>query len=242
MNTQNTLIFYGLSILMAAPLFAADNTHREIWPSSWPTRAMPGQDAQFKQVTDLVFNGTPPFCNAHIQDTEKSLHTLATDDFATLQRNALASITLRIAALQPLNFACASQAEQQALVHASALLAQTQKTIAALAPSHYNAQSIFVSTQDILRFAQWAKMIEWQNEARVMLTFHNGVQFSTRDNTITNVLAQHEWIEYNKYMHQPIPHATMQPIPNTSNNDNDVTDMDIDLPEEVFFDPASSNQ
>jgi len=233
MKKQYIPLYIGL-LTSAAPLLSADQK---------PTQIIMQPEANV-DITKYVFGCTPPFCTRHINEVAHEEHTVDVERFKPLQTNALESIETRLIAVRTLRTAYASldtESAQQVkaqLKQAKEALKQAQQTIGALATKCGNDKAT-ITTQDILRCAQWAKTLEPEDNY-VDLTFHNGNKFSTScrvlgpNGAVGHVLSHHEWIERSQYGPEVAGYAT------TGVDSGEIKDANMDFSDEVTYETCES--
>lgn len=232
MKKQYLPLYIGL-LASAAPLFSADQK---------PTQSIMQAEANI-DITKYVFGCTPPFSTRHINEVAHEEHTVDVERFKPLQTNALESIATRLSVVQKLRIAYAgldtesTQLIRAQLEQAKEVLHQAQQTISALAAKCGNNKAT-ISTQDILRCAQWAKTLELEDNY-IDLTFHNGTKFSTScrilgpNGAVGRTLSHHEWVERSQYGPEAAQYAT------TGVDSGEVKDANLDFLSEDFpLDPT----
>lgn len=177
-----------------------------------PSFAADQNALQLLSIRKIMFNGTPPLCTQHIEAAERTEHQVYAEDFKALRHNALESIQVRHNGVQAdldTSYYNSDFGQQDVDNYASArnMLKDAHHIIHALM-GKYDSSSVCVTTQDILRCAQWAKTITQQTKDSIKLVFHNEatVTLSSRSDdphgVIGHILQQHEAIERNDYAPQ----------------------------------------
>lgn len=143
-----------------------------------------------------------------INDVAQEEHTVDAEFFQPLHTKALASIEARLGIVRSVlsgskEHGALSQEESAKFQQAKETIKQIQQTVRALAAKG-NTDKATITTQDILRCAQWAKKLEIDDNC-AELTFHNDAIFraSVRmlgpNGAIGHLLNEHERIERFQY-------------------------------------------
>lgn len=189
-------------------------------------------------INKLMFDGTPPFCANHIAEADANELDIDAESFKKLHTHALASIKVRADDLQSrlqalsLDDSGTLAQEKELMTYARNITFSTHTFIASLAKK-YETNPAKVSTQDILRCAQWAKQLE-NDDNSIKLTFHHGIAWNTSTrvlarNSIGGILANHEWIERSKYGSDAAQYAAR------GVDSGEVTDANLDFFDNVTY-------